>query len=537
MLSASQFGGRGRFSSLSLHRLVPPGCRTFAATQRTQDKRKNKKARTSPQQTSSQVPAPASPGSTGQAPLTAVTKNSLQGCKRELELLRSKSSRNGTGGSESHDLLTAPLMTRSALLASGKNKAQYGVLGEIATIHLKRTCSKPEAHDSRLYMNCNAPFSALVCGVQGSGKSHTVSTMLENMFTAKDERIGTLSKPLCGLVLHLGDGGPQSIPNEAAWLGVNATKTSKSAAVKVKVFVSPSSLKTMKEVYKPLGPNISVEPLYFTEEELDAQAFLSMMAVGTSDSAPLYMRIFLSILRELGEGYSYREFTHNLQQKRKEFNAQQDMALQQRMTLLENFMDKNAKQTKKAPNRFSEGQITIVDLSDPFIDPASACGIFEILIRLFSRAKVDTGKVIVVDEAHKYLSTNNGSSGLVNYLLSLVRENRHKGMRVVISTQEPTVVPSTVMDLCSIILLHRFSSLAWWEHVMRHVSADFSESDAFDRIVKLNTGEAIILCPSGLKTRKGKADQYIVEPFGRSFLHGRIRQRVTEDGGKSVLVV
>jgi hypothetical protein len=51
--------------------------------------------------------------------------------------------------------------------------------------------------------------------------------------------------------------------------------------------------------------------------------------------------------------------------------------------------------------RFAEGQMTIVDLSDPFIDAASACGIFEIVTRLFQRADVGTGKVLVVDEAHK----------------------------------------------------------------------------------------------------------------------------------------
>lgn len=49
----------------------------------------------------------------------------------------------------------------------------------------------------------------------------------------------------------------------------------------------------MKAVYKPLGKNILVEPLYFTEDELDAQAFLSMMAVGSSESAPLYVQIML----------------------------------------------------------------------------------------------------------------------------------------------------------------------------------------------------------------------------------------------------
>ncbi len=157
----------------------------------------------------------------------------------------------------------------------------------------------------------NTPFSALVCGVQGarlsrrmnrtgltlfvegSGKSHTVSVMLENMFISGSNLLGHLEKPLAGLVLHFGEGGIGSSPCEAAWVGVTDILTIK--APKVKVFVSKSSLNTMKTVYAPLleRGNVTVEPLLFDEAELDAQAFLSMMAVGSSDNAPLYVQIIL----------------------------------------------------------------------------------------------------------------------------------------------------------------------------------------------------------------------------------------------------
>ena len=70
------------------------------------------------------------------------------------------------------------------------------------------------------------------------------------------------------------------------------------------------------------------------------------------------------------------------------------------MALLESFMPKK-KQAETSKGRFQSGQLTIIDLSDPFIDPASACGIFEVVTRLFVRAQANTGKVILVDEAHK----------------------------------------------------------------------------------------------------------------------------------------
>ena len=49
----------------------------------------------------------------------------------------------------------------------------------------------------------------------------------------------------------------------------------------------------MRQVYSALGNNIEVKPLFFSPGELDAAAFLSLMAVNSSDSAPLYMQIVL----------------------------------------------------------------------------------------------------------------------------------------------------------------------------------------------------------------------------------------------------
>lgn len=103
--------------------------------------------------------------------------------------------------------------------------------------------------------------------------------------------IGPLEKPLAGLVLHFGPGGRASLPCEAAWLG--KAKFRGLHVPPVHVYVSKSALGTMKQVYEPLGESVIVEPLLFTEDELDAEAFRSMMAVGPSTSIPLYMSVVL----------------------------------------------------------------------------------------------------------------------------------------------------------------------------------------------------------------------------------------------------
>ena len=111
------------------------------------------------------------------------------------------------------------------------------------------------------------------------------------MLISKLPAIGSLTKPLCGLVLHFGEGGSSSLPNETAWL--SKSLSSHVVGPPVRVYVSRSSLQTMRTVYARLGKNITVEPLYLHTSELDAAAILSMMAVGSTESAPLYMQIIL----------------------------------------------------------------------------------------------------------------------------------------------------------------------------------------------------------------------------------------------------
>ena len=100
----------------------------------------------------------------------------------------------------------------------------------------------------------------------------------------------------------------------------------------------------------------------------------------------------------MGEKFTYSKFVNTIQKAKSEFNPMQITSLEQRMVLLSTFVDPSADHTK---SRFQEGQLTVVDLSDPFVDSASACALFEIVTRMFVRAEVGTGKVLVVDEAHK----------------------------------------------------------------------------------------------------------------------------------------
>ncbi|KAG8976111.1 hypothetical protein FRB90_009320, partial [Tulasnella sp. 427] len=394
---------------------------------------------------------------------------------------------------------------------------------------------KEEFKDKRMYLNTNAPFSAVVCGVQGSGKSHTVGVLLESMMIPNDSRLGALPKPLSGLVLHFGEPGAGAQPCEAAYQCISTDP--KVQAPKVVVYVSPSQLKTMHALYtKTFGSKIKVRPLRIEHDELDSQSILSMMSVSPNGEPPLYIQIILTLLRDLGEDFNYSEFKRQLDIKAKDFNPAQATGYKQRIALLESFVTRD-----KTRDRFKAGQLTIIDLTDPFIDRAGACSLFEIITRLFIRSKVDSGKVLVVDEAHKYLTRDKGAHALTETLLSIVRQQRHLGTRLIMSTQEPTVIPPALLDLCSITIMHRFSSIGWFQHLSKHVSSDFG-SEAFDSVVRLKTGQAIVLAPGGLgvfnkpESDSDKPEQHVAT-FGRRYLLLKTRKRVTADGGASILAV
>ncbi len=118
-----------------------------------------------------------------------------------------------------------------------------------------------------------------------------MAVLLENMFVCNTPQIGSLEKPLSGLVLHVGEGGPDSQPSEAAWIG--SAMIDSAVVPPITVYVSPSSLNTMQSVYAKVGSHVTVKPLLFNESELDAKAFLSLMAIGSSEGAPLYMQTIL----------------------------------------------------------------------------------------------------------------------------------------------------------------------------------------------------------------------------------------------------
>ncbi|KAF8637206.1 hypothetical protein AX16_010865 [Volvariella volvacea WC 439] len=276
--------------------------------------------------------------------------------------------------------------------------------------------------------------------------------------------------------------------------------------------------------------------------DINAERLLTIMKVHSDQDMPIYMEVALTIFRDINP-FSVPGFRKELA-KRKLLSTNQTM-LNLRLALLESCLE-DGNESNSVTTYFKPGHLTIIDLSSPMTEPSSACGFFDIILGMFLDQWVDTGKLIVLDEAHKYLGNAGSQRRFTGSLLATVRQQRHMNCRVVISTQEPTIVPPSFLELSSFILAHRFSSLKWLHHLSHHISATHAtQEDLFSKIICLETGQGIIFAPSSLVvkpklqpsrshlTTRGAAGELGV--LGQRYLHVLARERITLDGGKSQL--
>lgn len=154
------------------------------------------------------------------------------------------------------------------------------------------TPTEPETKgqkDTRLFVNINTPWSAFICGSQGSGKSHTLSCMLEASLIKS--KLGKLNHPLAAMVFHFDKftGHSSSQICEAAYLS--------SSGIPVRVLVSPTNLNAMRKAYENLpgfpifAKKPLVLPLFLQERHLNVQRMMKLMAVDDDSKAALYMEV------------------------------------------------------------------------------------------------------------------------------------------------------------------------------------------------------------------------------------------------------
>ncbi len=143
----------------------------------------------------------------------------------------------------SHKLGNSPLLTVSALRLAQQQRSpinQYGLLARVMQMTSQEiTHDSKRISESRLFFNTSVPSSTFICGSQGSGKSYTLSCLLENCLARSEATV--LPHPLTSLLFHydefISDHGGS--PCEAAFLA-------SVPGVKVRILCSPTNIATIK---------------------------------------------------------------------------------------------------------------------------------------------------------------------------------------------------------------------------------------------------------------------------------------------------
>lgn len=409
----------------------------------------------------------------------------------------------------------------------------YGYFGTV----IRNSTNKTQQQDTSngadeynaepLYLNVSEPFCALCVGVQGSGKSHTANVLLENCFInmpyPPNCPVTSLNKPQCGLVLHY-DQNSSSVCESTGIGHINdSMKLSNVTGVeRMVILVSPSYYHQRKHFYK--GTKFEVHPLLFKWSSLSAEQLKKLMRLN-KESSQLYVSVMLDLLRSYQRDCkmpNFKTFINDVMEKIK--SPSQSAPMEQRLQLLHNFVeesDKNSKLISDSIDPISllkSGVLVVADLTDPFLSSDEVNGIFQVLLQQFRDHNLeDVGKVVVFDEAHRYLSS---ADSLSETIVETVRLMRHDGIRVIVSSQSPLALPSELLELVSFTVLHHFQSKDWFQYLSTKIPVP---DNGFEIVKKLKTGQSLTVSTKMAYNADVDSDHAIL----------KVRPRITADYGAS----
>lgn len=341
------------------------------------------------------------------------------------------------------------------LVGKSSPSEQYGLLGE--TIQNKK-----------IAIDLSETNTISLFGVQGGGKSYTIGTISE-MVLKEFSHINQLPAPLAGVIFHYSE----SMDYEPEFTSMISPNSNEGELKKLKerYGANPESIEDVIlltprdkiEERKEEFPSIEVLPIAFNSQELNVQDWLFLLGAVGNDSA--YIKQLKAIMKEQRQNLNINGITEAVENTLLLSNAQKALA-RQKLSFAREYID----DTFTLKDTLKPGRLIIVDLRDEFIVKEEALGLFVIMLNIFSGVKSINGnhfnKFIVFDEAHKYMDNKD----LTGNIVTAIREMRHKGVSIMIASQDPPSLPNEIIELSSIVLLHKFNSPQWLKHIQKSIT-------------------------------------------------------------------
>lgn len=389
------------------------------------------------------------------------------------------------------------------LVGKSSQSTQYGILGK--TIHNKTVA-----------LDLSDTNTISLFGVQGGGKSYTIGSISE-MVLKPFKNVNKLPAPLAGVIFHYSE----SMDYEPEFTSMIHANDSISEIEKLRTLygAEPDALDKVV-ILTPLDkveerreqfPSIEVLPLMFSSKELNVQDWLFLLGAIGNDSA--YIKQLKYIMKEHRRNITMNAIRESVENSELLSNTQKQLA-RQKLSFAQEYIDDEA----SLSSILEPGKLVIVDLRDEFIAKDEALGLFVIMLNIFSGVKNFKGnhfnKFIVFDEAHKYMDNKD----LTGSIVTAIREMRHKGVSIMIASQDPPSLPNEIIELSSLVLLHKFNSPQWLKHIQKSIT----------QLSGINPGDMSILKPGEafLWATKATDNGVTLNPVKIS-----TRPRVTKHGG------
>jgi hypothetical protein len=377
---------------------------------------------------------------------------------------------------------------------------QFGLLGE--------------SSGRKVALDLNQTHTISLFGVQGGGKSYTLGAIAE-MASLAIPRINHLTQPLATVIFHYSptmDYRPEFTsmvaPNsdDAQLARLRTAYGAEPQALRDAVLLVPGDkLGERQQEF----PGLEIHPLKFAAAELQTSHWRFLM--GAVGNQATYIRQLNRVMKSLRNALTLDALRQGIDNTNLSEHLK-DLA-RMRLDLAAEYIDDSV----RLGDLIRPGRLVIVDLRDEFIEKDEALGLFVVLLQLFADAEYQGrgfNKLVVFDEAHKYID----SPDLVAGLIEVVREMRHKGTSILVASQDPPSVPVSLIELSSQMILHKFNSPAWLKHIQKANAALSGLTP--ERMAHLKAGEAYIW--------SSKATD---DAFSKGAMKVQLRPRVTQHGG------
>ena len=341
------------------------------------------------------------------------------------------------------------------LIGNESPTSQYGMLGT-------------SIHGKRIVIDLAGALTMSLFGVQGGGKSYTIGTISE-MVLKQIRNVNSLDTPLAGVIFHYSESMDYA-PEFTSMIYPN-DKEREIQKLKEEYGANPENIddviiltpRDKVEERREQYPSIEVLPITFNSQEISVKDWMFLLGAMGNDST--YIKQLKAIMKEHRKNITLDGISESVESSELLSSAQKALA-RQRLSFAREYIDDSF----FARDSLKPGRLIIVDLRDEFIMKEEALGLFVIMLNIYSGVKLYEGshfnKFIVFDEAHKYMDNKD----LTNSIVTAIREMRHKGVNIMIASQDPPSLPNEIIELSSIVLMHKFNSPQWLKHIQRSIT-------------------------------------------------------------------